>query len=258
MTDRFLSPFGRDNSHRAAGREARVLRDRMGAYEDALDDDDAPSAPFASARLLVQVYDGGAMPSAVSRVYFTHPVLAAGSETEGAAATFTVDTATTVPVIVLWHVPSVGDYLMAYAVGGRWVAEKSMSSGGGPSTTCTPCNIPNEDLTISWVNILDGNGSATMAYTGGGGGVWQTACVDNGLQFRLICTGGGIELRAFFFVSGVCPSGESSFCSNFNASPLSLVLTSHTCSPFSFTFTVAGDECPTIYGLGNTQFVITL
>jgi hypothetical protein len=243
-----------------AGREARILRDRIAVYEDALDAlaYDAPSAPFASARLLVQVYDGGAMPTEVPRVYFTHPVIATGPETEGAAATFTVDTATTVPVIVLWHVPSVGDYLTAYAVGGRWVSEKSVSSGGGPSTTCTPCNIPNEDLTISWVNLLDGDGSATMTYAGGGGGVWETGCADSGLRFRLICTGGNIELQALFFITLTCPTGETQYCSNLESSPLKLVLTSHTCSPFSFTFGVTDTDCPTLFGLGNTQFTITL
>ena len=35
--------------------------------------------------------------------YFTHPVLATGAETEGGAAVLTVDTATTVPVVVLGH-----------------------------------------------------------------------------------------------------------------------------------------------------------
>ena len=88
--------------------------------------------PFSSARMLVKVFDGGSMPTAAERVYFTHPVLLTGSEAEGGTGTLTVDTATTVPVIVLGDVPSVaGDYLTAYAVGGRWVAERGGSGGGG-------------------------------------------------------------------------------------------------------------------------------
>ena len=58
------------------------------------------------------------MPSSAGLWYFTHPVTAYGTETEGGTGTFTVDTATTVPVIVLGGVPSVGDYLTAYSVGG--------------------------------------------------------------------------------------------------------------------------------------------
>ena len=108
----------------SAAREARILRDRIAAYEDALDASGGAAPPFESARLLVQVYNGGAMPSAPELVYFTHPVLVTGAETEGGAGTLTTDTATTVPTIVLGHVPSVGDCLTAYALGGRWVAER--------------------------------------------------------------------------------------------------------------------------------------
>ena len=86
------------------------------------------------------------MPAAVPRVYFTHPVLAYGTETEGGTPTFSADTATTVPVIVLNKVPSVGDYLTAYSVGGRWVSEET--SGGSSGIPCSPCNIPAANLTI--------------------------------------------------------------------------------------------------------------
>ena len=51
----------------------------------------------------MQVYNGGAMPSAPELVYFTNPVLVTGAETEGGAGTLTTDTATTVPTIVLGH-----------------------------------------------------------------------------------------------------------------------------------------------------------
>ena len=74
----------------AAAREARILRDRQQAFEDALDRADQArlSRPYASARLLVQVYDGGSMPSAPGLWYFTHPVLVYGPEAEGGGATF--------------------------------------------------------------------------------------------------------------------------------------------------------------------------
>jgi hypothetical protein len=240
----------------SAARESRIIRDRIAAYEDILDAAGGVVAPIGSARLLVQVYNGGAMPTAAELVYFTHPVLVTGAETEGGAGTLTADTATTVPVTVLWHAPSVGDYLTAYSVGSRWISERGGSSGGGYAT-CTPCNIPQVDLTISWTNLLDGAGSTMMTYTSGPN-VWSTGCVDNGLEFSLSCTEAGIELRAFFFISGVCPTGETNYCSNLRAVPLGLNLTDFTCSPFVLTFAVPEIDCPAIYSLGNTQFVITL
>ena len=273
------------------------------------------------------------MPGSPELFYFTHPVLLSGAETEGGSATLTADTATTVPVVVLGGIPSVGDYLTAYAVGGRWVSELKgckitinvkcsganvsgdtvtlkkggttlatgttdssgnvtmsvplpltnpytidITGGGNPdfstsqtiacggtynfdvcsggATTCTPCNIPNENLTLSWTNTLTGSGSTTMTYSIPG--TWATGCCDAGLEFAMSCTEAGIELRAFFFVSGECPTGETQYCSNQRANPLSLQLTDYTCSPFSLKLEVLEDDCPTLYGLGNAQFVITL
>ena len=243
-------PAGRGRYHG----EARILRDRQAAHSAALDRQTGRPQPYSSARMLVQVYDGGAMPTVPERVYVTHPVLVTGSETEGGAGTLTVDTATTVPVIVLGGVPSVGDYLTAYAVGGRWVSERG-GSGGGGGTICMPCTIPNEDLTITWTNILTGNGSATMTF--GGGPSWLTGCVDNGLQFLLQCNSGQIELRAIFFVSGTCPTGSQNYCSNLRTNPLALTLVDHTCSPFSLTFTLTEAQCPELSGEGNMLFMIT-
>ena len=162
--------------------------------------------------------------------------------------------ATTIPVVVLGHEASAGDYLTAYAVGGRWVSEKG-SSGGGSGTLCSPCKIPDEDLTITWTNILTGNGSTTMKF--GSGPTWKTGCVDSGLQFILACNSGSIELLAVFFVSGSCPTGLSNYCSNLRSNPLSLTLAEHICSPFSLTFTLDETGCPELTDEGNTQFVIT-
>ena len=136
------------------GTEARILRDRQAAHSAALDRQTDRPQPYSSARMLIQVFDGGSMPAAAERVCFTHPVLVTGSETEGGSGTLTVDTATTVPVIMLQNAPLVNDYLTAYAVGGRWVSEKG-GSGSSGGTLCAPCAIPNEDLTLTWTNILD-------------------------------------------------------------------------------------------------------
>ena len=149
-----------------------------------------------------------------------------------------------------------GDYATVYAVWGRWDGERG-GAGGGGSITCGPCNIPTEDLAISWTNLLTGNGSATMTYTTGPT-QWETGCVDNGVQFRLSCVSNTIQLQASFFTSGECPTGGSNYCSNLRFAPLTLDLSDSTCSPFSLTFTVTNSGCPAIYSLGNVQFVVTL
>jgi hypothetical protein len=261
MNDPFLQPPHGEGFRFGTGHsdgEARVLRDRMTAHEDAIDRA-GNSDPFASARMSVQVFDGGAMPSTVPAVYFTHPVLLGGAETEGGSATMTVDTATTVPVIFLGKVPSVGDNVTAYSASGRWVAELGGSSGGG-TISCSPCAMPLEDLTISWVNLLSGNGSATLVYNGlVVSPAWTTGCVDGGLQFHLACVDGISELQGIFWVSGVCPTGDSTeYCSNLREEPLLLTLSESTCSPFSLTYTVGEDGCPTLYSFGNSSFTVTL
>ena len=129
-----------------------------------------------------------------------------------------------------------------------------MGQGG---ISCEPCIIPNEDLTVSWVNLLTGDGSAMMSYTLSPP-AWIASCFDGGLLFKLDCNGSNIELRIIFFVAGDCPTGESNFCTSLGAPPLALMLSSYTCSPFSMTFTVGEDECPAVYGAGTTQITITL
>ena len=255
MVDPFLgSPFG----WRSVGQDQadRILRQRIIEQNNALDRVASSVRPYSSARQLVQVYDGGAIPAAVPRVYLTHPVIATGSEAEGTVATLTADTATTVPVVVLNSVPAVGDYLTAYSVGGRWVSEETTPSGGG-TVACSPCNLPASNVMLSWTNPLLGNGSAVMVYTPSPQ-AWTTGCCDGGLYFQLFCTHSTIELRGYFFLSGVCPTGVTSYCSNLQASPLKLTLSSHTCSPLSLVFSVNGVDCPTLFADGNTQFTVTL
>jgi PEGA domain len=129
------------------------------------------------------------------------------------------------------------------------------NAGNCFAASCVPCNIPKADLTIAWTNVLTGNGSATLKFDGVA--TWASGCVDNGLQFKLVCGGGGIELRAYFFIDGICPTGQSGYCTNVGGPNLSLVLSSSTCSPFSLTFQCTELGCPSIYAAGNTQFVVS-
>jgi hypothetical protein len=129
----------------------------------------------------------------------------------------------------------------------------------GPGVlTCSPCNIPLANLTLSWVNGIIGNGSVALTYNGllGSAAGWASAC-SNGLLFKLLCTGGNIELRVIYFTSGSCPTGTQQYCSNQRGVPEELTLVSFTCSPFSLTFSCQSSLCPAITSSGYTQFVAT-
>jgi len=247
----------RQSASAAGSSGARVLRERIAAHSRLADNRAGRERPYASARFLGQVYDGGAMGSAPNLYYLTHPVQVTGAVVEGGAGTFTVDGSTSVPVLVLNGVPMVGTLLTAYSVGGRWVSELTPPTGGG-AVTCAPCSLPATNLTISWVNGLSGNGSDTLTYTGGASPIWQTGCSGAGGDniFKLVCTGGSIELRVYYFTSGFCPTGGSSYCSNLLTSPRALTLSAHTCSPLSLTFT-CGAACSFLTAAGYTSFTIT-
>ena len=154
----------------------------------------------------MQIYNGGSMPASNDHFFATHPVELNGAETEGGAGTPVVDTSTTLCVDVLGtQVPAVNDILTAYAVGGRWVAERG--SGAPPSncclTTCLPCSIPQKNLQVAWTNVISGNGVAPLLYSGG---TWISAC-SNGLVYELLCSGGQALFEAIYFTTGACPTG---------------------------------------------------
>ena len=206
-------------------------------------------------RRLVQIYNGGMMPSTADHFYLAFPIEIDGTETEGGTATVSNDASQPIIVDVLGHAPSAGDLLTAYAIGGRWVAERGLPPAAG-SLTCLPCSIPLKNLTVSWVNVITGNGSTTLTYTTNPT-VWTSGCA-NGLLYKLLCTAGQIEFRATYFTKGSCPSGTQQYCSNLRTAPLGLTFSSYTCSPFSLTFQAKSTACPTVTNSGYTQFTITM
>jgi hypothetical protein len=213
--------------------------------------------PFGSSgtpRRLVQIDNGGSMPSSPDHYFLAFPIELDGAEIEGGTGTSVADASQPMIVDVLGHAPSAGDILTAYAVGGRWVAEKGASSTS--SLTCSPCNIPAQNLTLSWVNVIFGNGSTTLTYAATPTS-WSSACSD-GLLYKLVCTAGQLELRVIYFTTGSCPTGTQQYCSNLRAAPFGLTLSTYTCSPFSMTFLSQSSACPTITNSGFTQFTITL
>jgi hypothetical protein len=233
---------------------ARILRDRQTALGEVIDRATEVSTRV-TARRLVQIYDGGSMPTQASCVYLTNPVELDGNESEGGSATANVDTSTTIPVVVLWGAPQVGDLLTAYAVGGRWVAERSGASIqlGYP---CGECRIPQQNLTVSWTNLILGNGSTPLVYSGTPTTQWLSAC-SNQLLYELVCTQNQVELRVYFFVSGSCPSGQSQYCSTIRSNPFGLTQTNLSCSPLLLTCTVTSASCPNLASNGYTSFTIS-
>lgn len=80
---------------------------------------------------LGKTYSGGSFPTAAGRVYLTHPMAVAATESEGSTPTFTVDASSSVPVLVLDGPLAANDFVVARLIGGLWVAEKGQGTGGG-------------------------------------------------------------------------------------------------------------------------------
>jgi hypothetical protein len=213
-----------------------------------------PLASSGTPRRLVQIYDGGAMASSPDHFFLANPVEIDGAEAEGGLGVPVVDTTQTIVVDVLGHAPAPGDILTAYAVGGRWVAERGGSRGG--SFPCAPCAIPEQDLTVSWVNSIIGNGSTLLSYSPTPP-AWTSGC-SNGLLYKLLCTGGQLELRVIYFATGPCPTGTQQYCSNLRVAPYGLTLASFTCSPFAMTVVTTTASCPVLINSGYSQFTVTV
>lgn len=144
--------------------ESRTLRarlDRLLAAADRLDRDRPGGVP----RYLGRVYSGGALPTAVPRVYLTRPLALAATESEGSAVTLTPDTTRSVPVLVLGPgVPAAGDDLIARQTQGRWVAGFGGTAQCGTITFtvrgCVDATFPtptNRLLPGATVTVYDGN-----------------------------------------------------------------------------------------------------
>lgn len=73
---------------------------------------------------IVQVYNGGSIPTATPRVYLCHPVSVSSNELEGATPSLATDTGSTLAVLVFGSAPIAGDKLVARMIGDRWVAAK--------------------------------------------------------------------------------------------------------------------------------------
>jgi len=118
--------------------------------------------------------------------------------------------------------------------------------------SCSPCDIPRENLTVEWTNIVTGDGSATMSYGGAGPDSWASECTG-GLLYILSCNAGSIYFRVVYFVAGGCPTGTREECST---SAGGLVADTITCSPLSLQYTLTDVSCPILYSSGFTSFTV--
>jgi hypothetical protein len=102
-------------------------------------------------------------------------------------------------------------------------------------TMCEPCPIPQKDLTLDYVNSINGDGSITLVYRTG---VWISDCDPNGILYELTCTDDQIEFSAKYWATGECPDEEGM---TFTCSSLISAAPSAT-----FTYTAPGNATVTI------------
>lgn len=126
----------------------------------------------------------------------------------------------------------------------------------GGTFSCSPCALPLENLTISWVNSIANSGSAVYTWNGNSvTPVWATSSILYPSGFlgssAMGCSGGNLSMFAGIDLSHpTCgyPTG-----------PGTLLLGSFTCgSGFTLVFTVNATNCPGLFSLGFTSFTITL
>lgn len=131
-----------------------AIRDKLIDLGDRIENRRA-SRSEATAAFLGEVVDGGSMPDGPEKFYLLRATDIDGSEHEGSLPTFAADELRDIPVIVLGSTPVVGDLLTAYAIGGRWIAQKGIAS-----TSCQP-QIPGCGSTY-----YGDNGTVTDAING--------------------------------------------------------------------------------------------
>lgn len=123
------------------------------------------------------------------------------------------------------------------------------------SLSCSPCDIPQQDLYVDYLNSFLGNGTVTLTYTAPGS--WSTGSTcPGGLVYTLSCPGGAVVFSVTYYISGSCPTGSAQSCASNKANPLRLTLTSTTCSPLSLVYSVTGASCPTLWNSFYSQFTV--
>jgi hypothetical protein len=210
--------------------EFRILRRRQAELREELDRQYRAPVTAGVPTELVQVYNGGHMPTSTGKFFLTHPATLMGAETEGGAGSFTVDSTHTVPVFVTGsRVPAAGDYLIAQHLDYRWVAE----SGGKPKCTGRG-NKLTLTLTGCGLNPVPG---ASVDFILGGSTVSSTTTNGSGIATYNEPDPGTYSIR--WTISGITNGGAATAtvpnsCNNVNANESILGYMPSGYSPFGF------------------------
>jgi hypothetical protein len=256
--------------------DLRYLRDRQSGLIAQFDRWDH-HAPDPTAVMIGKVFNNGSLPTTTGNYFAVHPVTVGGTESEGSAGTFSVDTASTVFFLVIGSkAPIVGDVLIAHSIDGRWVAEwgKKPTTGivlpGGCYGFCpsTPVNI-----SITWSTVPPGScrpwspfgssplpdGSMTwqpvtsdyLHWVGDSTFTWDGSGFTNNMRYFWGCSGSGsLDL----FVAG--PSFSMFLATTTVGSDCAAIPGRNpviSCSPWMLQY-----NCTHFYGQNGSQCRITL
>lgn len=239
-----------DMTVRLSHQDERILRDRQASASDAFDQTRAGADSIANERQLVKVYNAGAMVARGDYYFACHPAAVGCAEVEASPCTPVVDTSTTILVDFLRNAPSVGDYAIAVAVGGRWVAEV----GGTPAsdticvTACSGLPVGGASVTIQATST----GPILFSGTTDSGGCVALTGIAPGSYYVTITTNGSVVYayqRTIASGTNTIALGSSGFvCCGGYAIPQVLTLTDADGS-LNFEYdSVDGLTTPTWYG----------
>jgi hypothetical protein len=121
---------------------------------------------------------------------------------------------------------------------------------------CGTCDIPQTDLTFTWVNSISGAGSATMVYNAFLI-QWKTACITDQLFFNALldCATGSPRLTVTSYANASCtitPDG----CDTISGSPHRIDQTGLTCGSSFLLTATCGANCTTFAVNGYTDFSV--
>ncbi|WP_422932022.1 hypothetical protein [Singulisphaera sp. PoT] len=123
--------------------EERILRERHSDLAIAVDR--TRYEPRKGGQMLVQVQDCGSLPTEMKKYYCCKVIDPGGAEVEGQPGGFDPLTGRVYVIAIGDKVPVVDDYLLASAIGGRWVAESYKSPTSGASLCLESKNGCNAD-----------------------------------------------------------------------------------------------------------------
>lgn len=143
-------------------RELRTLRARIRDRARALDA--VPLGGSSNPPQFVQVVTKVGVPTATGKYFAVQAVDPGGDEGEGNTGTLTLLDGVFYCCVVGTRVPVAGDYLMAYAISGRWVAD---SQGMIPCPVavlgCLNAGVSGADVTLSQAGTPIASGTTNVA-----------------------------------------------------------------------------------------------